>query len=194
MAYGPITKDTTTVALGLAQIRVAAAATHVGYTTARLVAGDSIGSLANTKFTAEMNFWKHSSGFPKLEDMNIPLDAGAKLECSFEEITPANLAIARGLDPTSYTAAHSGEIALGVLEAPVFLRMEAHYVFPTVAYTMDIIFPRAQVSGNIELDFKDADGMQSPIVFEAKRADSAVDGGSAVWDSKPLGAIQFLGG
>ena len=96
---GPVTKDASTVALGLAQIRVGAAHPNIASTTSVLTAANSIGALANTKFTGEAEYWKLESGFPMLEDLSIPIRESAKLECSFKEVTPFNLALARGLDP-----------------------------------------------------------------------------------------------
>jgi hypothetical protein len=192
MPTGPLTKDTTTVALGLAQVRVGAADSNISNIHPALSSTNSIGALANTKFTSKVDFWKLESGFPLMEDTTIPLREAASLECSFKEITPMNLAFTRGIDATSgYTSVHSGEIALGNLTTPAFLRMEAVYTFPSGSNYMTIVFPRAQVASGIEVDLKTEDAAAVPIVFEAKRADSAVSGGSAVWDAKPMGRIIF---
>lgn len=192
MATGPLTKDTTTVALGLAQVRVGASAANISNIHPVLTASNSIGALANTKFTSKVDFWKLESGFPLMEDTTIPLREAASLECSFKEITPMNLAFARGIDATSgYTSVHSGEIGLGSLTTPSYLRMEAVYTFPSGSNYMTIVFPRAQVASGLEMDLKTEDAVAVPIVFESKRADSAVSGGSAVWDAKPMGRILF---
>lgn len=95
---GPVTKDTSTVALGLAQIRVGSSAANIGEITAQLAAGDSIGALASTKFSSNVDYWKLESGFPLLEDLTLPLRESAMLECEFKELTPYNLALARGID------------------------------------------------------------------------------------------------
>lgn len=190
---GPVTKDTSSIAFGMAQIRVGASAANIGKIHAALVAADSIGSLANTKFTAEVEFWKHSSGFPLLEDLAIPLRANAKLECAMEEISPENLALATGVDISSGSyLAHSGEVALGALESPAYIRMEGIYTFPETDYEMHIIFPRAQIEGSTEIDLQKEDAAATPITFASKRADSSVSGGNAVWDAKPLGRITFV--
>lgn len=98
---GPVTKDTSTIALGLAQIRVGKSAANINQTQSVLTAADSMGAMASTKFTSNVEYWKLQSGFPQLEDMVLPLSESAALECEFKEITPRNLAIARGLDPFS---------------------------------------------------------------------------------------------
>ena len=189
---GPITKDTTTVALGLAQVRLGASAGNVTSLAPVLTSSDSIGALANTKFTSQIDLWKLESGFPLVEDASIPLREKAQLECAFKEVTPMNVAFARGIDATSgYTLAHSGEIPLGNVDAPDFIRMEAFYTYPDGVNEMVIIFPRAQVVPNLELDLKAEDSAASPVVIEAKSADSSVSGGSSIWDSKPLGRILF---
>ena len=95
---GPVTKDTSTVALGLAQIRVGSAAVNIATIAPVLVAADSIGALASTKFTSAVDYWKLESGFPMLEDLTLPIREAAMLECEFKEITPYNLALARGID------------------------------------------------------------------------------------------------
>lgn len=98
---GPITKDTSTLALGLAQIRVGKSQANLAQTSPVLTSEDSIGALVNTKFTGNTEFYEHESGFPLLKDYSVPIREGAMLECAFEEITPFNLALANGLDPTA---------------------------------------------------------------------------------------------
>lgn len=189
---GPVTVNTSAVALGLAQVRVDASATHIAQTTPQLSSTNSIGALANTKFRYNKEYFKLESGFPLLEDLSIPLRASAALECAFKELTPFNMALTIGLDPTddSY-ATHSGEVALGSLSNPEYLRMEAVYTFPNGTNTMTIVFPRAQVTSEGEMDLQTEDAAAVPLVFEAKRADSEVSGGNAVWDDKPLGRIAW---
>lgn len=192
---GPVTKDTSTVALGLAQIRIGASAANIAEQHQVLAAGDSIGAMASTKFNSTMEIWKLESGFPLLEDYQIPIRESASLECAFREMTPYNLALARGYDPTGggFDEAHSGEIALGDFDTRSieYVRMEARYTFPNGTNYMDIIFPRAQVVPNTEMDFQGEDAAAVAIAFESKRADSEVSGGSVVWDDKPLGWIKF---
>jgi len=106
---GPTTKDTSTVPLGLAQIRVGDSASNIATATAVLLAAASIGALANTKFTGNVDYWKLESGFPLLEDLSLPIRESASLECAFKELTPYNLALARGIDPA---AAQSATVTL----------------------------------------------------------------------------------
>ena len=61
---GPLTKTPASLALGLAQIRVGSASENIATATPVLTEADSIGSLAQTKFTNEVEYWTHSSGFP----------------------------------------------------------------------------------------------------------------------------------
>lgn len=191
---GPTTKNTTTVTMGLAQIRVKASAAYIGQVAAILTSSDSIGALASTKFMGTQEFYKLESGYPLLEDAVFPLREMAALECAFKEITPANMALAKGLDPTGYTDAHYGQIPLGTLSTPAYLRMEAVYTYPDGTNTLTIIFPRAQVIANPELDWQLEEPAAVPITIEAKRADSEISGGSAVWDDKPLGLLQWNDG
>ena len=190
---GPTTKDTTTVPLGLAQIRIGASATYIGQIRPILASTDSIGALANTKLTLNQEFYKLESGYPLLEDAVFPLRESAMLECSFKELTPANMALAKGLDATAseYSAAHSGSIALGTMATPQYVRMEAVYTFPDGTNTMTIIFPRAQVISAPEVDFQQEEVAAVPISIEAKRADSEVSGGHVAWDDKPLGRLYW---
>ena len=294
MRTGPVTRDTSTVAVGLAQIRVGVSATHVNTATPVLTSFDSMGALADTKLSSNTEYWKLESGFPALEDLSIPLKDSAALECSFKEITPKNMALARGIDPFSvgsgwkatsiaklistagtvdttkiigtfgagtrvdtftvtftsataygitalsgvavtgtgakgsdsaftiggaaaftipantftgtnvsgdvfrfsvqrdgYADNHSGTIGLGGLKAPEYIRMEAEYTYPNGINKMTIIFPRANVTSSMEVAFQSQDNAAPTISFEAKRADSEVAGGSAVWDDFPLGVIVF---
>jgi hypothetical protein len=290
-----MTKDTSTIPLGLAQIRVGDSATNIATATAVLLAAASIGALANTKFTGNVDYWKLESGFPLLEDLSIPIREAASLECAFKELTPYNLALARGIDPAAaqaarvifvdevtvgggtsgviavtdtegpvddtwivtfdsataytvygidtgvlcsgtlisaactpdnggnpyfsipaaffdanwltdecytfktvsykadggYSSAHSGSINLGNLAAPEFIRMEAVYTYPNQTNHMYVIFPRANVTSSVEVDWASEDTIASPLVFEGKRADEDVVGGNAAWNDAPIGIIIF---
>jgi len=189
---GPIATDTSTVALGLAQIRVGSSSTYITSPGAALSSSDSIGSLANTKFVGNTDWYKLEGGFPLIEEYTTPIREGAMLECAFREITPKNMDLAHGTDIStgSYTA-HSGEVVLGGRTAPDYVRMEAVYTYPNGTNTMTIIFPRAQVSANVEIDLQSEDAAAVPIAFESKNASSDVTGGNAVWDDKPLGHIEW---
>lgn len=203
---GPVTRDTSTIALGLAQIRVGKFdAESIASASPVLGKDDSIGALASTTFTSNVEYWRLTSGFPALEDMVVPLSETAALECQFKEISPYNLALAKGMDPEQFKDnAHQGTIALGTVKESAPVRMEAHYTFPNGVNTIDIIFPRAQVTSSVELAFQAEDNANPTITFEAKRADSEVSvnvvtvggttttiKGSAVWDEMPLGCIVF---
>ena len=192
---GPITMDTSTIALGLAQIRIGASATNIGNIHPVLTSADSIGALANTRFVGNTDWFKLESGFPLIEDFTTPIREAASLECSFKEITPANMILAYGLDPNSGEYAsmtvHSGEVPFGARRAPDYVRMEADYTYPNGTNHMYIIFPRAQVSASVEMDLQSEDAAAVPVVIEAKGASSDVTGGSAVWDNKPLGRIAW---
>ena len=52
---GPVTQNTSSVKLGLAQIRVIKSATNIGYPHVASTSSDSIGALANTKFMEIVN-------------------------------------------------------------------------------------------------------------------------------------------
>ena len=192
---GPVTKDTSTIALGLAQIRIGASAANINDIHVALVASDSIGAMANTRFNGATDWFKLESGFPLIEDYTTPIREMAALECAFKEITPANMALAYGHDPASapYSTmtVHSGSVPLGDRSAPDYVRMEAVYTYPNGTNFMYIVFPRAQVSAAVEIDLQSEDAAAVPCNIEGKRADSEVTGGSSVWDSKPLGRIYW---
>lgn len=186
---GPVTRDSTTVALGLAQIRVGASSTNIGQEHPVLSSSDSVGALANTTFTGNAEYYRLESGFPLLEDAVFPLREAAMLECGFREMTPRNFALARGLDPADYSHDHSGKVPLGTLATPTSIRMEAVYTYPDGTNQMVFIFPRAQVSAVIEMEFAEEEPAAVAVSIEAKRADSEISGGAPAWDDKPLGQI-----
>jgi len=190
---GPITTDVTSLAVGLAQIRVLESATNIGEINPIGTSADSIGALANTKYAGNTDWFKFESGFPLIEDYAIVTREKASLECAFKELSPANLALAHGIDPASgYDDVHSGEIAIGGRTAAAYVRMEALYTFPAGVNKMHIIFPRAQVTSSPEIDMQAEDAVSVSVVFESKNASSDVSGGDAVWDNKPLGRIVFV--
>ena len=190
---GPTTNDTSTLALGLAQIRVGPASANIGFSYPVLLAADSIGSLTKTSFTGNTEWWEHYAGFPQKKDYSLPIKEDAMLAAEYEEITPYNLALANGIDPTdgSYAGSHSGEIGLGGKTAPEYVRMEALYTYPSGTDYMHIIFPLSQVKSNLEMDLQAADSAKPGIEFVSNVADSTNDDGHAAWDGKPLGASQF---
>ena len=190
---GPVTKDTSTIALGLAKILVGSSSANISEDTQVLdETADSLGALNSSNFTSNVEYWRLNSGFPQLEDLTLPLSESAQLDCEFKEMHPRNLAYARGVDASSgYDDAHSGELPLGTISAPDYVRAEAIYTYPNKTNKMYIIFPRAQVTSSMELSFNAEDNVNVPITIEAKRADSGVSGGDATWDSKPLGRIYF---
>ena len=196
---GPITKDTTTVALGLAQIRVGKSAPNIATTHPALDSDNSIGALAMTKFSGVIESWKLESGFPLTEDTSIPLREKAQLECQFKEITPFNVALAYGIDTmdadssasSDYDDAHSGEIALGNVSTPAFIRVEAEYTYPDATNKMHVILPRAQAAPTLDIELQAEDAAAVPVIFESKSADSGVSGGHANWDDAPLGKILW---
>jgi len=190
---GPVTRQAEKVALGLAQIRVGAAAANIASITPVLLSTDSIGALGNTKFIGETEFWRLESGFPLLEDLALPIREKAAMEVGFKELTIANLYMARGEDP-SLVDEYDVSLGLGGLSAPEYIRMEAVYTFPNNLAQMVVIFPRANVVSSMEMDLQAEDAAVIPVTFEAKRADQLVSGGSAVWDDMPLGVIVFLTG
>jgi len=192
--YGPVTTDTSTVALGLAQIRVGNSPAYIAHTEPVLSSTHSMGAMASTKFTGTTDWWKLESGFPLEEDLTIATREGAQLECVFKEIKPLNLAYAYGIATSTsgeYSSAHSGEIALGGRTSPDYIRMEAYYTFHNGTNTMTIIFPRAQMISTVEIDLQAEDAAGVPVTFESKNASSDSTGGDSCWDSKPLGRIYF---
>ncbi len=111
MVTGPITKDASTWVVGLMQIRVGASAANIASVTAVLTSVNSIGAMAETALRGNTEFFKQMSGFPKQEDGTIPIAEAFAIECAFKEITPFNLALARGIDPTASLASQIFEVS-----------------------------------------------------------------------------------
>lgn len=189
---GPVTTDTSSVALGLAQVRIGDSSSNIANAEAVLTASDSIGALANTKFVGNVDWVMLESGFPLIEDHSVPIREAAALECAFKEISPFTMYMAYGKDPAGQTDAHSGELALGAITSAEYVRMEAVYTYPDGTNTMTILFPRAQVTSNVEMDLPTEEFAAVPVTISSKNASSDVTGGNAVWDDKPLGAIEWL--
>ena len=107
---GPVTKHSSNIALGLAQIRIGKSAASIAVATPVLAAADSIGALANTKYVSSVDWYIFKSGFPQEEDLVIPTSESVSLECAFNEVTPFNLALANGIDPLADAAATITEL------------------------------------------------------------------------------------
>ena len=189
---GPTTVNVSTVSLGLAQIRLGASHSNIASTNVVLTTANSMGAMANTKFTSTIDFYHLESGYPLMEDAIYPIREKASMEVAFKEVTPQNLAFARGLDAsTGYSAIHSGEIALGNTVTPAFIRMEAVYTYPNGANSLNIIFPRAQILSSVELDYNSEEPLAVPVTIEAKRADSSIVSGNAAWNNRAYGRLHW---
>lgn len=190
---GPVTKDTTTIALGLAQIRVLNSSDNIAEVDAQGASSDSIGSLASTKFIGSADYFNLEGGFPLIPEFTTAIREAASMECAWRELTPFNVAMSYGIDPTGagYDSEHSGEVVLGGRVAPAYVRMEAMYTYPDGVNLMHIVFPRAQVKSSLELDLQSEEAAAVPVTFESMNASSDVSGGNAVWDAKPLGRIYW---
>lgn len=188
---GPLTRDPSYLALGMYQVRVAASATTTAALIARtdgcLSGEDSIGAVASTKIALEKEYFTHESGYPLLEDAQLPIRERALLEFSFEEINGRNMVLAAGKDPGD----GSGEIALGTLTSPEYMRVEAWYTYPGNDRRMIIVFPRGQIVSNLELENQKEEAANAPVTVRATRADSGITGGDAAWDDMPLGRIYW---
>lgn len=101
MVHGPITKNTSLWAPGLMQIRVGNSADNIATIAPVLTSTHSIGALANTKIVSTPEYFKIKSGFPVMIDGIIPLKEDCAAQCAFREISPYNMALARGIDPTA---------------------------------------------------------------------------------------------
>ena len=106
---GPVTRDTTTVQLGLAQIRIGPSATNIALIAPQFGPTDSLGAMASTGYTGETEYWDLESGFPLGLDATFPLRETNIMECAFKEITPKTLALARGISPFNAISAAVAE-------------------------------------------------------------------------------------
>ena len=91
-------------------------------------------------------------------------------------------------DPASWASA-TPELGLGGLAAPANVRIEGVYTYPNRTNTMTVIFPRAQITANIDMSFAEEDAAAVPLSLESKNASSDNAAGNAVWDAMPLGKI-----
>ena len=119
---GPVTVYAQSWALGLAQIRIGDSAGNIASVVPVLGNPKTLGAMANTKYVGNVDFFKQESGFPLSEDGVIPLREGAAFECAFKELTPYNIAIARGLDPT---AARNAGVKMGIAMQTVLGTVDA---------------------------------------------------------------------
>jgi hypothetical protein len=191
MRTGPTTKQPTAVGLGLAEVRVGLCSTYIGQRRAILPASASVGNLAETKFISMVEVYRLLSGSPELEDAIYPLSEIAAMEIAFLELTSANFALSRGLNPSSYPNAHTGEIKLGTIASPTDIRVEMIYTYPDKVNTMTFVFPRAQVVANIDMAFSAKEPAAISLRIESKRADDGIAQGHVIWNDSPLGYIRW---
>ena len=150
---GPDLKNTNVVPIGFGDILVDISSTHIAQTDPQLThSAHSLGAMAATEVITTINTFLLNAGNPQTIAEVIPTSEILQLNCGFHEKTLRNVAIARGLDPTTWAGGDSGsgEIPLGNIVAPVNLRVEGIFLFPDGTKQV-IIFPRAQVIPNVTL-------------------------------------------
>lgn len=296
MATGPRLINPDRLALGLMEVRVGPSAANIATTTPVLTSAHSLGALSDATYSFSREYFEYYAQFPRIKSVVIPTQETQTITCSFDEVTPRNLAILQGIDPSAagsawvgsaynivssatgtynladdidggadaesdtyrvvfltattysvysdsrgkltgdqlgegdttaistftdgatelvaipanfftgtwaaddlfsfvmakegYDSATAGEIKLGTITAPEYLRVEGHYVFANGTNTLTVIFPRAQARSDTgELAFAADTNTSTSITFEATPADSGVSGGNAVWDEAPLGKV-----
>jgi len=194
MRTGPITKDVSTVQLGLSQIRVGLAASYISNTGAALSESDSLGAMAATSFTSEKEYHIREDGYPLTPKPPYAISETNTLGCAFKEITPKTLALSLGMSPATFSNPHAGTIPLGGVAPPQPLRVEAVYTFPGSTYQMIIIFPMANITSGLKLEHQLDTPAAVTLSIKAINAASNAVGGNAVWDTMPNGKILFLGG
>lgn len=191
---GPDLKNVNVIPIGFGDILVDISSTHIAQTDPQLThTSHGLGAMAAAEVVATITTFMVQAGNPQTIAEVIPVAEGLVLNCGFHEKTLRNLAIARGLDPTTWDGgtSGSGEIPLGNITAPVDLRVEGVFLFPDGTKNV-IIFPRAKVIPNVTLGSIADAPTEVTIGFQALIADSNAPGslGNAVWDTKPLGAIR----
>jgi hypothetical protein len=199
MSTGPVAINVDNIGLGLAQIRVFADWKAGGGSGEELISlvnpeitvTNSIGKLTGTKMNLAQEYYNIESGYPKRLNKVVPLKSAVSFEGALHEITPKNIELALGKTPTAASAS-SGSVGFGSPVAPIYVRMEAWFVFPDGALTMVAILPRCQVTSSFELNMSDEGEMSMPCKFEASDASSSnADITTDVWDLMPLGALVF---
>jgi len=191
---GPTTKNSGSVRIGLMKILAGLSVTYIDSKMQVLdTTTNSLGALAQTKYTGDVEWWDMYSGYPQQLDAVFPIKESASIECAFLEQTPWNLALAHGLDPTAveYASTWSGEIALGARVAPAYLRVEGIGTYPDGTHQLNIIFPKAQVKSSVEMEDQTDQGSNTPCTIHSTPADSGVTDGNAIWDDMPLGRIYI---
>jgi len=174
---GPVTRDTSTVALGLAKILIGPYQANVTQNQPVLDQTlNSLGALSNTDFTSNVDYWRLESGFPLMEDMTIPLRETAQLECGMKEIKPWNLAIARGLDPSGVSDAHAVSVTKTTAAGTIDDAMEISVPNATgVDEEWVVVFDAS--SGYVVY------GRESGIVQDATDADGSISSSFTAVDS-----------
>jgi len=198
---GPVTKAANTVPIGLAKVLVSTDwETHFETRGQALDdINDTLGALNSSSFDSEIDFWRLESGFPAMEDKVVPLRERASFSLEFKEVHPRNMALARGADFSTLDSTLSGEISLGNVTEPRYVRAEAIYTYPNGSNKMSFIFPRAQVTSTANIAFAAEDNPNVPVTIESKRADSEVQAvqdsdtitDKEFWSDAPLGIIKF---
>lgn len=190
----PVYRNSTTVMLGLAQIRIAESAPYIGYPTACLTKAHSLGAMVETRILGEDFDYILRSGFPQTDDLIIAYEQHVIVECVLREITPINMALMFGqaYDPTTYDDPHDGQIYLGTRGVTSFIRVEFIYWYPESNYQMHLILPKAYISTEVLIDWAVEDDYGAPFACVSTPSDSDSIGGHAIWDAAPLGCFCFL--
>ena len=190
MPAGSVTKNTANLIIGEGELRVGASATNIGNSGEVLTSSDGLGAMKNIVFNDEATWVDHESGYPAIDDISRRVGTKANITGNLEELSRKNLALAKGLDWTSY-AALSGEIPIGQASTtPFYVRTELLFTLADNAQAV-IIFPRALFTNNIALNFANDSWSGVPVTIKAFRADSKITDGHGSWDLYPLGRFMY---
>lgn len=180
------------VALGAGVILIGDCEEHIGQTNAVLEKDlNCIGHLADISLEASKRVRKvikagsfvTSTLSTNIEDLII--------HCVSIEMTPENISYALGKDGESgITKNMIGEFSF--IPDNVWLRLEAHFVYPNKQHRVTYIIPKVKVISSFGVSLMSVDdAVNSSIDFQAVSAIEEVPR-NAVWKNFPMGKTVFV--
>lgn len=179
------------VALGAGVILLGDAESYINYNTSILTKeANCTGHLADITLEVSKRVRKVTKAgsfvtsdlFTNIEDV--------RMRCVSIEITPKNVSYALGKDGiTGITDTMLAEFSF--IPDNVWLRLEAHFVYPNKEHRVTYILPKVKVISSFGISLISVDdAVRNPIEFQAVSAIEAAPR-SAAWKDNPFGKTIF---
>ena len=174
--------DRETIALGLAQLRLAPYSSHEGTFGQALTSNEYFGAMSTIEFSINRSFFQRQEAVDNVAMVvdHILLSASFTITAQFVEITNVSFNYALGGEGDSV------DFFITMVSDPEKLRAEMVFTYPNKSDQFVIVLPKVQiVSDNVRGQFQPENLMAVPFTIKALKSDNAA------WAAQPYGRSLF---